>query len=59
MVPHEMKLRITLIPNNACGGMIGLRSSAAIRDESVSAPRSRQNKKIRHSGSQGISSFLP
>src|SRR5215468_6701326 len=58
MIPHEMKLRITLIPNIALRGIIdSVRQRQSVID-SVSAPRGPQNKKIREFRSRGISSLL-
>src|SRR5262245_20563099 len=53
MIPHEMKLRITLIPNIARRGIIdSVRQGQSVID-SVSAPRGSQNKKIHGVRSRG------
>src|SRR5262245_18795698 len=52
MIPPDMKLRITLIPNIARSGIIdSVRQRQSLID-SVSAPRDPQNKKIRGLRSQ-------
>src|SRR5262249_40505341 len=47
IIPHEMKLRITLIPNKARRGIIDSVRQQQLVINSVSAPEGHQNKKIR------------